>query len=161
MGTTAPLVLPEDSLVRPRGDSRCYLVRAPDLLMTEDHSAVMAMVRDGALSRDQAREHPDKNVISRALGSHREVEVTVWPRPFVVRPGDRFLLCSDGLYDVLRDEEVLEAVRDLPPHDGCARLVELARERGAPDNVSVVIVALPADDGVAVARPTRTLPAVS
>jgi len=111
--------------------------------MTEDHSAVMELVRDGTISRDEAREHPDKNVISRALGSHAEVEVATWPRPFVIRPGDRFLLSSDGLHDVITEAEILRVVDSLPPHLACQELVTLTRAAGAPDNVSVVILGLP------------------
>lgn len=126
------------------GDSRCYLIRAKEIfVMTEDHSAVMELVRDGTISRDEAREHPDKNVISRALGSHAEVEVATWPRPFVIRPGDRFLLSSDGLHDVITEAEILRVVDSLPPHLACQELVTLTRAAGAPDNVSVVILGLP------------------
>jgi protein phosphatase len=140
------------------GDSRCYLVRGDEIfLMTEDHSAVMAMVRNGALSRDEARQHPDKNVISRALGSHAQVEVTAWPRPFVLNPGDRFLLCSDGLHDLASDEEVRAIVRNNPPHIACERLVALAKEKGAPDNVSAIVLAMP-ESGSDATRTTRELP---
>jgi serine/threonine protein phosphatase PrpC/serine/threonine protein kinase len=140
------------------GDSRCYLVRGDEIfLMTEDHSAVMAMVRNGALSRDEARQHPDKNVISRALGSHARVEVTTWPRPFVLNPGDRFLLCSDGLHDLASDEEVRAIVRGNPPHTAAERLVALAKEKGAPDNVSAIVLAMP-ESGSDAARTTRELP---
>ncbi len=139
------------------GDSRCYLVRGDEIfLMTEDHSAVMAMVRNGALSRDEARQHPDKNVISRALGSHSQVEVTIWPRPFVLNPGDRFLLCSDGLHDLASDEDVRQIVKAHPPHLACEHLVALARERGAPDNVSAIVLAMP-ETGSDSLRTTREL----
>lgn len=164
MGTTCTALVVRDGLAwcAHVGDSRCYLVRGAEIfLMTEDHSAVMAMVRSGALSRDEARSHPDKNVISRAVGSHREVEVTVWPQPFMVLPGDRFILCSDGLYDLAAEEEIRTMVRELPPHEACERLVLLARERGAPDNVSVVVLAMPEPRRARAPRSTRDLPAVS
>ena len=143
------------------GDSRCYLVREGEIfLMTEDHSAVMELVREGSLSRDEARRHPDKNVICRALGSHRDVDVTVWPQPFALRPGDRLLLCSDGLCDVARDDEMRAIVQDAPPHDACVRLIGLARDRGAPDNVSVVVLAVPESFGTTLPRETRPVPVV-
>jgi serine/threonine protein phosphatase PrpC/predicted Ser/Thr protein kinase len=143
------------------GDSRCYLLRDGQIfLMTEDHSAVMAMVREGSLTRDDARHHPDKNVISRALGSHRDVEVSSWPRPFVVRPGDRFLLSSDGLHDLLSDNQILELAANLPPYLACERLIDLARENGAPDNVSVILLAIPDGDNPSGSRPTRDLSVV-
>lgn len=127
------------------GDSRTYLVRNGDIFaMTEDHSAVMELVRRGVISREEARHHPDKNVISRALGSHRDVQVTGWPQPFALLPGDAFLLCSDGLYDLVPDDVLLETVRDAHPQVACDRLVTLAREAGGHDNISVAILSMSA-----------------
>ncbi len=127
------------------GDSRTYLVRNGDIFaMTEDHSAVMELVRRGVISREEARHHPEKNVISRALGSHRDVQVTGWPQPFAVLPGDAFLLCSDGLYDLVEDAVLLATVRDTHPQVACDRLVTLAREAGGHDNISVAILAMSA-----------------
>jgi protein phosphatase len=125
------------------GDSRLYLVRDGNIyLMTEDHSAVMELVKHGLISLEQARHHPDKNVILRALGSNEDLEVTTWAEPFPVREGDTFLLCSDGLYDLVEDEEIKQAVLISDPHTACQNLVALARERGGPDNISVGIVRL-------------------
>jgi protein phosphatase len=117
----------------------------------------MALVRGGAISREEAHDHPDKNVISRALGSHRDVEVTTWPRPFVVRPGDRFLLCSDGLHDVISEESVREAGLLIPPHEACRELVARTRAAGAPDNVSVILLVVPGSTGDPAVRTTRAL----
>ncbi|HEX8186202.1 MAG TPA: Stp1/IreP family PP2C-type Ser/Thr phosphatase [Blastocatellia bacterium] len=145
MGTTCTaLVLQNGSAIAAHvGDSRLYLVRDEKIyLMTEDHSAVMEMVKQGLISLEQARHHPDKNVILRALGSKEVVEVTTWTEPFPVREGDIFLLCSDGLYDLVEDEEIKQAVLISDPHTACQRLVALARERGGPDNISVGIVRL-------------------
>ncbi|HRP09139.1 MAG TPA: SpoIIE family protein phosphatase, partial [Gemmatimonadales bacterium] len=143
------------------GDSRCYLVRDGGiLLMTEDHSSVMELVREGTISASEARNHPDKNVILRALGSHRDVEVAVWPRPFALEPGDRLLLCSDGLYDLATDDDILAAVGGAAPQDACDHLVELARARGAPDNVTVIVVAVPAGTAGDQMRITRPVPVV-
>jgi protein phosphatase len=138
------------------GDSRCYLIREGELfVMTEDHSAVMALVRGGSLSRTDARTHPDRNVISRALGSHPQVDVATWPRPFEVRPGDRFLLSSDGLHDVIPEVDLLALASASPPHRACADLITATRQAGAPDNVSVILLAIPAADpgGLRVTRP--------
>lgn len=146
MGTTVIAVIIREGMAwcAHVGDSRCYLLRDDQLfLMTEDHSAVMELVKRGQITADAARAHPDKNVISRALGARREVEVTVWPRPFRLRAGDQFLLCSDGLYDVVSDEEMRTILVACAPQDACNRLVALAREHGAPDNVTVAILAAP------------------
>lgn len=161
MGTTCTAMVLKGGLAwcSHVGDSRCYLIRDGQiLLMTEDHSAVMAMVRDGTLTREEARLHPDKNVISRALGSHRDVEVSSWARPFVIRPGDRFLLCSDGLHDLADDDDILAAIGDVPPNESCARLVAMARGRGAPDNVSVIVLAVPDNGAENAPGTTRQIP---
>lgn len=151
MGTTCTaLVLQNGTAISAHvGDSRLYLVRDDQIyLMTEDHSAVMEMVKRGWLSLEQARHHPDKNVILRAMGSHAEVEVTTWQEPFPVRAGDRFLLCSDGLYDLVEDEEIRLEVATNEPRTACERLVALARERGGHDNITVLIVNLKAPGDV-------------
>lgn len=143
------------------GDSRCYLIRDGDaFLMTEDHSEVMLLVRRGVISRDEARHHPDRNVISRALGSHDEVEVSAWEHPFAVHPDDAFLLCSDGLHDLVGDEELRDVVGagDVHAQVACDRLVALARDRGGHDNISVAILRVRAQGGTpAKVRDTRVV----
>lgn len=122
------------------GDSRIYLVRDERIYrMTADDSAVHDLVAKGLLTAEEARHHADKNVILRALGTAPEVTVASWEHPFPLRPGDRFLLCSDGLHDVLDDEEIRLAMVDAPPAVACERLIELARARGGPDNISAVV----------------------
>jgi len=78
----------------------------------------------------------------RAMGSHPEVEVTTWQEPFPVRAGDRFLLCSDGLYDLVEDEEIKGIVMLSAPQTACESLIALAKERGGHDNITVGIVSL-------------------
>jgi len=149
MGTTCTaLVLQNGSAFAAHvGDSRLYLIRGGEIyLMTEDHSAVMEMVKQGLLTLDEARHHADKNVILRALGSHPEVEVTTWEEPFPVREGDHFLLCSDGLYDLVEDNEIKEAVIAGEPRDACESLIALAKERGGYDNITVSVVSIRTPD---------------
>jgi protein phosphatase len=125
------------------GDSRLYLVRGNDILsMTEDHTAIMHLVRQGMITANDARQHPDRNVIVRALGVRADVEVDTWEKPLSLRPGDAFLMCSDGLYDVVADNELFAAVRAALPRIACERLVEMARERGGPDNITVGIISM-------------------
>lgn len=160
MGTTCTALLLRGGFAYSAhvGDSRLYLMRAGDVfLMTEDHSAVMDLVRRGLLTREESRNHPDKNVISRALGSHPTVEVTHWPQPFAVRAGDRFLLCSDGLYDLVSDEQLLVIAGEGHPQVACDRLIRLARTEGGHDNISVALLAMTGDaEGTPVAlRETR------
>jgi len=145
MGTTCTALLLRGGLAYCAhvGDSRLYLVRGNDiLLMTEDHSAVMDMVKRGTITAEEARHHPDKSVIVRALGARADVEVATWEKPLSVRPGDTFLICSDGLYDVVEDNELFDAMRGVSPQLACERLVELARQRGGPDNITVGIVSV-------------------
>jgi PPM family protein phosphatase len=144
MGTTCVALVLHDgqAFAAHVGDSRLYMLREGDLYqMTEDHSAVVEMVKHGIISADEARTHEDKNVILRALGTGPEVEVETWEHPMSVREDDRFLLCSDGLSDMVEDEEIrrtLLASADV--HDACARLIEQARAGGGHDNITVGVV---------------------
>ncbi|HKE58963.1 MAG TPA: Stp1/IreP family PP2C-type Ser/Thr phosphatase [Pyrinomonadaceae bacterium] len=150
MGTTCTaLVLQNGTAISAHvGDSRLYLIRDGSIyLMTEDHSAVMEMVKAGLITLEQARHHPEKNVILRAMGSHPEVDVTTWQEPFPVRAGDRFLLCSDGLYDLVQDDEIKRIVSLSVPQTACENLISLAKERGGHDNITVGIVNLKPQGG--------------
>ena len=143
MGTTCVVLrLREQSAICAHvGDSRAYLVRDGGIYrLTEDHSHVRDLVRDGTLADQDARHHPDKNVILRALGPAEHVEATTWSAPLQLRPGDRFLLSSDGLHDLADDQEFLPALALEEPEQACVALITLARDRGAPDNVTVCIV---------------------
>jgi protein phosphatase len=125
------------------GDSRLYMLRDGKLYqLSEDHSAVNEMVKMGIITKEQARTHEDKNVILRALGTTPEVEVSVLD-PFAVREGDRYLLCSDGLHDLVLEDEiasVLSGAEDI--HAAGERLIALAKERGGHDNITVGIIAI-------------------
>ncbi len=145
MGTTCTALLLQNgtALCAHVGDSRLYLIRDGHIyVMSEDHSLVMEMVKQGLLSQEEARQHDDKNVILRALGLHPQVEVALWEQPFAVRLEDRFLLCSDGLSDLVKDEEILLLADEGEPEAACAQLVALARERGGYDNISVGLLRL-------------------
>lgn len=143
MGTTctALAVVGDEAFAAHVGDSRLYMMREGKVyLLTEDHSAVMEMVKLGLITMDEARTHEDKNVILRALGTAPEVEVSMLT-PFRVRAGDKYLLCSDGLYDLVVDEEIeseLSAAEDI--HAAGERLIMMAKARGGHDNITVGIV---------------------
>jgi len=125
------------------GDSRLYLVRDNQIFqMTEDHSLVNEMVRRGLLTVEEAASHEDRNVVTRALGSHPKVDPSVWEKPYPVRVGDRFLLCSDGVHDPLSGAEILELVRDGAVENAAARLLAAANDRGGHDNASAVLLEL-------------------
>jgi protein phosphatase len=145
MGTTcAALALVGDvAHVGYVGDSRIYLIRENRIfLMTEDHSFVNEMVKRGLLSKEEARNHEDRNIILRALGSRADVEVSEWSEPFPLRSEDRFVLCSDGLHDLVEAETIKEVILSDPPQAACQKLVQLAKERGGYDNISMVLTAV-------------------
>jgi len=123
------------------GDSRAYLFRGGELEpVTEDHSLVAELVRSGDLTRDQAFEHPQKNLITRALGTEDGVRVDTTVLP--VEVGDRFVLCSDGLTDMVREEGVAEILARHPedPEGAVRELLSAALEAGGNDNITVVVV---------------------
>jgi serine/threonine protein phosphatase PrpC len=140
------------------GDSRLYLIRGNQIFqMTEDHSWVNEMVRRGMLTREEARNHEDRNFITRALGSHPKVEVDVWAEPYPVRKGDRFVLCSDGLHDLLGSSDILEIAGTGSVDAAGSRLIREANARGGFDNISAVLVELvePESKTNEAVRPTR------
>ncbi len=123
------------------GDSRAYLVRGGDLKpVTEDHSLVAELVRSGDLTRAQAAEHPQKNLITRALGAEDRVDVDTAVLP--VEAGDRFVLCSDGLTDMVREDTVEEIVTGSPedPEKAARKLLSAALDAGGNDNITVVVI---------------------
>jgi protein phosphatase len=143
MGTTcSALALNNGTAISANvGDSRLYLIRDEEIyLMTEDHSVVGELVKHGLISREEARRHPDKNVIVSALGGATEVSVATWDAPLPIRLGDNFVVCSDGLSDLVEDKEIKETVIAAPPDTACQNLVALAKERGGHDNITVGIL---------------------
>ncbi len=141
MGTTlvAALALPGESYVINVGDSRCYLIENGMIRqVTVDHSLVQLLVDRGEITVEEARRHPQKNLITRALG----VESTVAFDLLRVETGQgsRLLLCSDGLSNVLPDPVLLQtSLEEREPEELCRRLVDMTLEQGAPDNVTVVL----------------------
>jgi protein phosphatase len=147
MGTTVVALSLDGSTasVAHVGDSRAYLVRGGALqLLTQDHTWVNEQVVAGYLSEEQARAHPLKNVVTRALGGEAEVLVDV--REFDVAPGDLYLLCSDGLTTMLSDPEIEERLRSgQAPDQICRQLVRDANHKGGLDNVTVVLLQVEED----------------
>ena len=144
MGTTlvAALVQPGSACLVHVGDSRGYVMENNSIhRATVDHSLVQLLVDRGEITPAQARVHPQKNLITRALGVERHVECDVtWLEP---GEGSRLLLCSDGLSNVLEDETILDlSGREEEPELLCRTLLELTLERDAPDNVTVVLAQL-------------------
>jgi protein phosphatase len=125
------------------GDSRIYRFRGGELeQVTEDHSLVVQQLKLGLLTEEEARNSKAKNVITRALGVQRDVEVDIWPREWV--EGDTYLLCSDGLSDYVPHGDIGDALTQwVQKPDACADvLIQAALDRGGHDNVTVVLVQL-------------------
>jgi protein phosphatase len=131
------------------GDSRLYLLRDGQLdQVSEDHSLVEEMVRDGRISPDEARGHPQRNILTRALGIDQEPAVDTG----IIDPyaGDRYLLCSDGLFNEVDEQRIASTLRRLAdPDDAAQELVRLALEAGGRDNITVVVADVVDDGGVA------------
>jgi PPM family protein phosphatase len=142
MGTTATaLVLEADqALVGHMGDSRAYMFRDSTVTqLTKDHSLVERMVDQGLLNREEATHHPQRNVIYKTLGVNMDGEVDLLG-PIPIRVGDIFLLCSDGLTNLVSDQELLEIVAKESPQKACETLIQLANQRGGHDNITVQIL---------------------
>ncbi len=143
MGTTlvAALILKNTAVIINVGDSRAYHFTPTGVkLVTRDHSIVEMMVQRGELTREQAKSYPGKNLITRAVGTEPEVEADVFVQE--LRRDDCLLLCSDGLSNEMADQEMLfEVAHGVRRSDCCQRLLNIAKTRGAPDNVTVTLAA--------------------
>jgi serine/threonine protein phosphatase PrpC len=141
MGTTLTAAYLDDAAlaIAHVGDSRAYLFRDGELRrLTQDHSLVDELVRQGKLTEEQAAEHPQRSIITRALGPEPEVEVDTWSYP--VRGGDVMLLCSDGLTSMISEDRVAEIIGSADAlQEAADRLIEEANEAGGRDNITVVL----------------------
>lgn len=142
MGTTmvAALVGEQEAVILNEGDSRAYHISSEGIvLVTRDHSLVEDLVERGELTREQARTHPHKNLITRALGAEPMLMADCFRQ--ALSEGDYLLLCSDGLSNVVNEQEMLyEVIHGGEDDQCCQRLLDIALSRGAPDNVTVVLV---------------------
>ena len=127
------------------GDSRAYRIRGGDIAqLTRDHSLVQDLVDAGMLGPDEAENHPNSNIVTRAVGVQEALQVDVTSGD--AQPGDIFLLASDGLTRMVGEAELVDELTAWAPDDAADRLVDKCLERGAPDNVSLVIVTLEEPD---------------
>jgi len=141
MGTTliVALIDKEDMAVAHVGDSRLYLIRDRKIQqLTTDHSYIEELVRKGSLTRAEAQKHPQKNIITRAIGCFPEIEVDVLN--FKIKKNDIFLICTDGLTNMLSDNEIYSMVVNENPETACRKLVKAAIEKGGEDNITVIVI---------------------
>lgn len=130
------------------GDSRCYLLEEDHLRqITKDHSVVQTLVDNGQITRAEAERHPQRNILTRALGIDPRVMTDSWELlPFA---GDRYILCSDGLFNEVAETDIVQVLRDQPnPGDAADELVRMANEGGGRDNISVVVIDVVEDNGL-------------
>lgn len=147
MGTTVVLLAVDgtNAYIGHAGDSRCYLIR-PDGIrrMTRDHTWVADQIRAGLITEEQAAVSQFRNLLTRSVGLESRVNSDVTMRR--LEPGDRFMLCSDGLHGVVSDAEIYRIVLNHSPRLAVEKLILLARERGGPDNITSLVVAFEEDD---------------
>jgi protein phosphatase len=125
------------------GDTRLYLIRDGQITrVTRDHSYVGRLVESGLISPEEAEHHPQRNILTAALGTNPDLIMDSPGHPEPLRPEDVLLICSDGLWGQVRDSEILDAVDNKSAEQAGRELIELARERGGPDNITVEVLRL-------------------
>jgi protein phosphatase len=123
------------------GDTRLYLVRGGQITqVTRDHSYVGRLVESGVISREEAERHPQRNILTAALGTNADLIMDSPGRPEPLQSQDVLVVCSDGLWGQVHDSEILDAVQKKSPEAAGRKLIELARERGGPDNITLQIL---------------------
>jgi PPM family protein phosphatase len=141
--TTAMIVMGNLAHLVHVGDSRAYLITPKDIeQLTRDHSLAQRLIELGQLTQEEAKDHPQRNVLYRAIGQMNEIEVDTLTRR--LQPGVQVLLCSDGLWGWVSDEEIFEVVNSVNhPQEACEKLVALANTNGSQDNITAVIFKMP------------------
>jgi len=148
MGTTitACLVTGNKMVVANVGDSRCYVIENESFhQITSDHSLVQQLLDNGSITEEEAAIHPNKNVITRALGTAPKVEIDTFS--IDLSSISKIMLCTDGLTNSLSKEEIYEIITKNDCESSCSKLIELSKERGGRDNISVIIFEGECNDG--------------
>jgi len=140
MGTTITTCLIKDSkaVIANVGDSSCIAINGYNIFkITRDHSLVQELIDSGDITEEEAQNHPNKNIITRALGTNASVEVDI----FILNPCEveKFILCTDGLTNKVKLSEILEIVYNNNEEESCKKLVQLSKYKGSSDNISVIV----------------------
>lgn len=130
------------------GDSRLYLVHGGQLSkVTRDHSYVSRLVENGVISSEEAESHPQRHILTAALGAGTDIVPDYASEALVLSSGDTLVLCTDGLWSQVSEPEIQNMVAENDPQDACSALVKTARARGGPDNITVQILRVAPDGG--------------
>ncbi|MCU0341597.1 MAG: Stp1/IreP family PP2C-type Ser/Thr phosphatase [Spirosomaceae bacterium] len=160
MGTTCTtLAISESRLYLAHvGDSRAYLFQNGQLIqLSTDHTYVQSLVEQGVITPAEADKHPERNVLTRAMGTHAKVEIDAAMLPQLLQDNDRLLLCTDGLYDYLANDEIAQFLLNPQLGDTAQQLVECAKQRGGHDNITVLLIEKVAPDTFQTAKPTEEI----
>lgn len=123
------------------GDSRLYLVRDSTISrLTHDHSYVGRLIDNGIISPEEAESHPQRHILTAALGAGSDVEPDGPANPIELRSRDTLVLCTDGLWGIVHDDEIRTTIESLSPEKACHKLVQMARDRGGPDNITLQVL---------------------
>ncbi|NLM35883.1 MAG: Stp1/IreP family PP2C-type Ser/Thr phosphatase [Clostridiales bacterium] len=142
MGTTITAYFRKSnfSMVANVGDSSCYIIKEDKISkITKDHSLVQQLVDEGTITEQEAKHHPNKNIITRAIGTSPDVDVDI----FVLEPRgiSKIILCSDGLTNEVQPEEIYQCIKETNDNmEACRELVNLAKERGGKDNITLMVI---------------------
>lgn len=142
MGTTMTLayIFKDNILLGHVGDSRAYIIKDGNMIqITEDHSYINELLKNGTITEEEAKTHPKKNMITRAIGTSSKIEVDIIEEKYKL--GDILLICSDGLYNMLEEKEINSVFnRDKSMQESCEILAAMANEKGGLDNITVVAI---------------------
>jgi len=132
------------------GDSRLYLVRGISITrLTRDHSYVGRLVESGIIDSEEANHHPQRHILTAALGAGTEVVTDTPTTPVSLQPGDTLVLCTDGLWSLVQEQELVNIVTSHNAPAACSALVQLARERGGPDNITIQVLRISSNGALA------------
>lgn len=140
------------------GDSRLYLFKDGQLVqLSTDHTYVQELIQQGVISAEEAEKHPDRNMLTRALGTHNKVEVDVQAIATLFENNDRLMLCSDGLYDYFSPAEIATFLTIPALNEAAQQMVEAAKQRGGHDNITVLLVERVNPEEFLPAKPTENI----
>ena len=140
MGTTITVAVIENNNIEIGhvGDSSCFVIDGDEIIkITRDHSLVQELIEIGSITEEQAKTHPNRNIITRALGTNDTIDIDVYK--LELTGNEKFILCTDGLSNYIEQDEMLAIVNKEDCKKACLDMVELAKSRGGRDNITVIV----------------------